>query len=156
MKRLAVMILALMAATTALAADLELPPGRWWENERLTARIGLSDEQRGQIRDLVYQHAHRMIDLTAAVKRCELDLANVVEPPEFEAAAARRAFAALQDARRALEDERFEMLLAVRGVLTGEQWTTIQELRRELRRSRERPLGPSPPGDRPPGGGPIF
>lgn len=156
MKTLAVTMLALLAATTGLAADLELPPGRWWENERLTERVGITDEQRGQIRDLVYEHARHMIDLTAAVKRSELELANVVEPPSLDVAAARRAFASLQDARRALEQERFEMLLAVRGVLTGEQWMRIQELRRELRRNRERPPGPDTPGDRPPRGGPIF
>jgi len=156
MRTLAVAILALAAATTGLAADFELPPGRWWENDRLIEAIGLSDEQRAEIRSLVYEHARHMIDLTAAVKRAELELANVVEPPTFDAADARRAFTGLQDARRALEDERFEMLLAVRGVLTGEQWITIQELRRELRRNRERPVGPSPPGDRPPRGGPIF
>ena len=156
MKRLAVTVLVLVAATTGLTADLELPPGRWWENERLIERVGITEEQRGRIRDLVYEHARHMIDLTAAVKRSELELANVVEPPELDAAAARRAFADLQGARRGLEQERFEMLLAVRGVLTGEQWTRIQELRRELRRGRERPPGPEAPGDRPPRGGPVF
>lgn len=155
MRILAATILALMAATSGLATDLELPPGRWWENDRLIEAIELSEQQRAEIRDLVYQHARRMIDLTAAVKRAELELANVVEPPALEEAAARRAFAGLQEARRALEQQRFEMLLAVRGVLTGEQWVKIQELRRELRRSRERP-GPNGPGQRPPRGGPIF
>lgn len=156
MKRLVLAILVCTAAGSALATDLDLPPGRWWDEERLGARIGLSDEQRTAIRELVYEHARRMIDLTAAVRRSELELARVVEPPGFDAAAARRAFGGLQEARRALEDQRFEMLLGVRGVLTAEQWVTIQELRRAQRRDRERPLGPAPPGERPPGGGPLF
>jgi Spy/CpxP family protein refolding chaperone len=150
MKRLMLAILACAAASSALATDLDLPPGRWWENEHLGVRIGLTDEQRAEIRDLVYEHARRMIDLTAAVRRSELELARVVEPPDFDPASARRAFGGLQDARRALEDQRFEMLLAVRGALTAEQWVTIQELRRAQRRDREYRLGPVPPDDRPP------
>ena len=154
MKRVMLAILACAAASSALATDLDLPPGRWWEGERLGVRIGLTDEQRAEIRDLVYEHARRMIDLTAAVRRSELELARVVEPPDFDPAVARRAFGGLQDARRALEDQRFEMLLAVRGVLTAEQWVMIQELRRDQRRDRERREGPVPPGGGPPGQGP--
>lgn len=156
MRRLLLTLLAVASAISSFATDLDLPPGRWWDDERLGARIGLSDEQRAEIRKLVYEHARRMIDLTAAVRRNELELARVVEPPGFDAAAARRAFGGLQQARRALEDQRFEMLLAVRGVLTAEQWVTIQELRRAQRRDRERPLGPVPPAERPPRGGPLF
>ena len=44
------------------------------------------------------------------------------------------------------------MLLAVRGVLSSEQWLRIQDLRRELRRrqlqSEEGPQRGRPPGDR--------
>jgi Spy/CpxP family protein refolding chaperone len=156
MRRLLLTILAVASAISSFATDLDLPPGRWWEDERLGARIGLSDEQRAEIRELVYEHARRMIDLTAAVRRNELELARVVEPPGFDAAAARRAFGGLQEARRALEDQRFEMLLAVRGVLTAEQWVMIQELRRAQRRDRDRPLRPLQPGERPPVGGPLF
>jgi Spy/CpxP family protein refolding chaperone len=149
-------ILALAAAINVLAADPDLPPGLWGEDERLGARIGLTGEQRAEIRGLVYEHARRLIDLTAEVRRSELELARVVEPSDFDTAAARRAFSGLQDARRALEIERFEMLLAVRGALTDEQWVTIQELRRAQRRDRDRPLGPVPPGERPPRGDPRF
>ena len=153
MRRLMVMCLLLAAvAAAAQEPDLELPPGRWWENQRLAERLSLTDQQRDEIRDLVYEHAHRMIDLTAAVRRSELELAQVVEPPSFEAAAARKAFASLQDARRALEQERFEMLLAVRGVLTSDQWAEVQRLRRELR--RDRPPLEGPGGRRPPPSGP--
>ena len=156
MKRLVAVTLVAVAAATVAADDPEMPPGRWWDNDRLVERIDLTGEQRERIRDLVYRHARRMIDLTAAVKGAELELANVVEPPTFEADAARRAFARLQEARRALEHERFEMLLALRGELSADQWVEVQQLRRELRRNRDRPPGDGPPGGRPPRGGPVF
>jgi Spy/CpxP family protein refolding chaperone len=144
MRHLLLAVLISMAAVLAGAQQLNLPPGQWWENERLAEHIGLTDDQRGSIRDLVYEHAHRMIDLRAAVEKSELELAGLVRDPEFTDAAARSAFGGLVTARTALEKERFEMLLAVRGVLTSEQWVKIQEMRERLRRNRDRPEGERP------------
>lgn len=164
MKR-AVVLALLIASTGMLAAnEFNLPPGKWWEDEHLTARIGLTDDQREQINGLVYDHAHRMIGLNADVKRAELELASLVGQPEFEADRVRAAFAAFQKARQALERERFEMLLAVRETLTSDQWQTIQELQKEMRRRRwSEERGPQqrrppverfggPQSERPPGG----
>lgn len=146
MKNTVLTLFILVLAVTVGAQDFNLPPGKWWDNERLAERLELTDAQREEIRTEVYEHARRMIDLNAGVKKAELELANLVANSDFESAAARAAFAGLQDARRALESERFEMLLAVRGVLTDQQWQEIQEIRRQFRRSREQD---GPPGQRP-------
>jgi Spy/CpxP family protein refolding chaperone len=164
MKRTLVLMLLVASSGVLAANEFNLPPGRWWENEHLIDRVGLTDEQREQITGLVYDHAHRMIGLNADVKRAELELASLVAQPEFEVDRVRAAFAAFQAARQALERERFEMLLAVRETLTAEQWQTIQELQKEMRRRRwsqergpqqrrppaERFGGPQP--EQPPGG----
>ena len=152
MKRIFVIVLILLSVGFVGAQEYNLPPGKWWDNERLATHIGLTEAQREQIRELVYEHAHRMIDLNAGVKKAELELANLVANSDFDSAVARAAFSELQKSRRALEMERFEMLLAVRGVLTAEQWLQIQEIRREFRRNRDRPQGGQRPF-RPPNGG---
>jgi len=147
-------------ATVGRAAELNLPPGKWWENERVVARVGLSEDQQRAIGDLVYKHAHRMIDLNAELKKAELELADSVDRDDFDPAAVRKAFGIFQDARRRLESERFEMLLAVRQTLTSEQWDTLLEIRRFVERMRDgrrpgdRPAPPGAPrGDRPGDGG---
>lgn len=146
MKRILVTVVILASVGVVGAQEFNLPPGKWWDNERLATHIGLTETQREQIRTQVYEHAHRMIDLNAGVKKAELELANLVANSDFESAAARAAFAQLQDGRRALEMERFEMLLAVRGVLSSEQWQQIQEIRRRNRLNREQD---GPPGQHP-------
>lgn len=144
------LILALAMSAPAIANDDLLPPGKWWEDERLAARLGLEPEQRERIRALVFEHARRMVDLNAAVRRSELDLRERVEGEPFEPEAVRAAFTAFQQARQRLEGERFEMLLAVRGELTREQWRRMQEARRHALAGRDaRPGRPGPP---PPGG----
>jgi Spy/CpxP family protein refolding chaperone len=152
------MIIAVLAVAGPLAAnDFDLPPGKWWENPRLVNQIGLTDEQQDQIREVVYQHARRMIDLKADVDKAGLDLAESVDQQEFDPAPVRAAYAVFQTARKKLENERFEMLLEVRKILTYEQWQKIEEIKQRIKQNRpqqqRRPgdRGQGPQGDRPPG-----
>ena len=152
MRVVVIVLLVLAASVPASAAEFNLPPGKWWENERLATRIGLTDEQTEEITSLVYDHALEMVDLSAAVKRAELEMANLVRQAEFDSDEVRVAFAEFQRARQALERQRFEMLLSVRGVLTTEQWVQIQEIMQEMRRRRSQeqrsPQGQRSPRDR--------
>ena len=158
MRRLLLFALAILLTTAALPArTFALPPGKWWETPRLVEYIQLTPEQRTQIGDLVYNHAQRMIDLNAGVERTKLALQRQVDLDELDPNAVRKAFSAFQDARRRLEDDRFEMLLAVRQLLTREQWDRLVGLRERLEQSRQRRARPGePPGPRerrPPGPG---
>lgn len=147
MKKLMLVLVALGLAVPAAAVEFDLPPGKWWENQRLADHIGLGDEQTGAIRDIVYQHARRMIDLKAEVELAGLDLAESVNRPQFVADDVRSAYRAFQAARQALENERFEMLLAVREVLTYEQWQKLQDVKRRFgNREQRRPGSPRPGG----------
>ncbi len=154
MKRMMMTMFVLAAsAAVAGAAGLDLPHGKWWENDRVIERIGLTEEQQGAIGDLVYEHALRVIDLNAGLKKAEFELGDLVDRDEFDVDAVRASFASFQAAKKRLEDERFEMLLAVRAELTAEQWRNLLEIRRYLERTREnRRPGEGAPGRRTPQG----
>jgi Spy/CpxP family protein refolding chaperone len=145
-------------ATPGAASEFDLPPGRWWEDQRLVARIGLSEEQQGQIRKVVFAHARRMIGLKADVDRAGLDLATTVDQRDFDPAPVRAAYAVYQTARQKLENERFEMLLEIRQILTYEQWRKIEDMKRRMQQMRSEQRRPGargeggqrPPGERPP------
>ena len=141
MKRTLLFIALLVVVAPLSGQDVDLPPGKWWEDPRLAERLALSEEQQATIRDIVYEHARRMIDLKADVEMAGLDLATVVNTEEFDEPAVRSSYTAFQTARRELENERFEMLVAVRRVLTAEQWSTLQELRRRAPQGRQSPDG---------------
>ncbi len=133
---LTILTLALTAGLGLATPFDDLPPGKWWENERLTARLALTAEQKSHIDTLVYDHALRMVDHNAAVRRAEIELAAAVERAPFDPGPVRAAFATFQRARTQLENERFEMLLAVRQVLTAAQWGELQRQRREVEQRR--------------------
>jgi Spy/CpxP family protein refolding chaperone len=155
MKNVLIIFLFLAVAGPLAANEFDLPPGKWWEDQRLVSRIGLTEEQQEHIRDVVFTHARRMIDLKADVDKAGLDLASSVDQEVFDPAPVRAAYAVFQTARQKLENERFEMLLEVRQVLTYEQWQKIEEIKRRLKqmRSERRPgaQGQRPQGDRSPG-----
>ncbi len=148
----------LLSALPTSAKDYNLPPGKWWENDRIVAHLELTTDQQGLIKDLVYGHATRMIDLNAELEKSKLTLENQVEQENFDPKAVRKSFTQFQEARRLLEAERFEMLLSVRQVLTYEQWEKMLSLRERLEQRRHRPDGSRPAyrppmnGPRPPGG----
>lgn len=153
-----IIIVFLVVVAPVTANDFNLPPGKWWEDQRMVSRIGLTEEQQGQIREVVFVHARRMIDLKADVDKAGLDLASSVDQKVFDPAPVRAAYAVFQTARQKLENERFEMLLEVRLVLTYEQWQKIEEIKRRMQemRSQRSPGtrnqgGQGPQGDRAPG-----
>ena len=160
MKQTLIIIAVLAVAGPLAANDFDLPPGKWWENPRLVNHIGLADEQQDQIRGIVYQHARKMINLKADVDRAGLDLADSVDQQDFDPAPVRAAYAVFQTARHKLENQRFEMLLEVRQILTYEQWQKIEEVKRRMQQNRpqqQRRPGArgegfqQPQGERPPG-----
>jgi len=156
--RKALIIIVILAVAGPLAAnDFDLPPGKWWENPRLVNHIGLADEQQDRIREVVFVHARHMIDLKANVDKAGLDLAESVDQQDFDPVPVRAAYAVFQTARQKLENERFEMLLEVRQILTYEQWQKMEEIKRRVKQNRpqqqRRPgaAGQRPQGERPPG-----
>ena len=151
MKKALIIIAALAMAGPLVANDFDLPPGKWWENPRFVNHIGLTDEQQDQIRGIVFQHARRMIDLKADVDKAGLDLAESVDQQDFDPAPVRAAYAVFQTARHKLENQRFEMLLEVRQILTYEQWQKIEEIKQRVKQSRSEQRRPGPGGQRPQG-----
>jgi Spy/CpxP family protein refolding chaperone len=150
-KALIITVVLTLVGPLVVANEFDLPPGKWWENPRMVDHIGLTDEQQAQIREIVFTYARRMIDLKADVDKAGLDLASTVDQQNFDPAPVRAAYTMFQTARHKLENERFEMLLEVRQVLTYEQWRKIEEIKQRMKQNRSEQRRPGPGGQRPPG-----
>jgi Spy/CpxP family protein refolding chaperone len=151
-KALIITVVLTLVGPLVAANEFDLPPGKWWENPRMVDHIDLSDEQQAQIREIVFAYARRMIDLKADVDKAGLDLASTVDQQEFDPEPVRAAYAVFQTARHKLENERFEMLLEVRQVLSYDQWRKIEEIKQRMKQNRaEQQRRPGPGGQRPPG-----
>ena len=146
MKALILSLLMLTAPIAQLCAqDSRLPPGKWWEIPRVVEFLHLSEQQQEKIDALVYEHARKMIGLNAGLEESRLALAQQVDSKNFDPSKVRAGFETFQNARKKLETERFEMLLAVRQVLSAEQWDQLGVLRRRLEGAKKRGEGQHPP-----------
>ena len=153
MKALFLSLLLMFTSLAPLnAQDYRLPPGKWWERPRIVEFLHLSPEQQEQIDTLVYEHARKMIGLNADLEGARLGLSREVDAANFDPAKVRSAFEVFQNARRVLETERFEMLLAVRQVLSSQQWSQLESLKHRLDASRKQGKGPRPKRSGPPPG----
>ncbi|MGQ9496066.1 MAG: Spy/CpxP family protein refolding chaperone [Thermoanaerobaculaceae bacterium] len=153
MKRQALVLLGCLFGTPLLGQGLgppgwDVPQGRWWTRPAIAEELGLSPEQKAKLEQIVAERLKVITDAREAVKKAQAELRQVAQGEPLDVQKARQAFQAVQEARARLENERFELLLRQRQVLTAEQWKKAQEIVRErVRAWREgRPVGPRHPG----------
>ena len=126
--------------------------GAWWKNSEIVAQLQLSDAQIKQIEDTFLEHRLKLIDLHADVERQEAKLQPLVEADQPDEAKVSAQVELLVAARGKLEKANIMMMLAIRKVLTVEQWKklqTLQQQRQQMRyhgaRGPEEPRAPRPP-----------
>ena len=120
-------------------------PGKWWKDSALMQKIGVSDDQIQKIEKIFQNHRLELIDLHATLEKQEVILEPLIEADQPDEAQVIAQIDKVAQARASLEKSNARMLLAIRRVLTVDQW---KKLRRE-QASMPRPLGS--PGFRPPG-----
>lgn len=134
------------------------PPGMWWKNPDVVQKISLTPDQQKRMDDIFQQSRLQLIDLKANVEKQEVMLEPMLSanPPDTNKVLAQIDHVA--SARAELEKANARMLLGIRGVLSADQWTKLQDQERENRRFefhfKGGPEGPGGPGPHPQGHGP--
>jgi len=136
-------------------------PAKWWKNSALMKQIGVSDEQVQKIEKIFQDHRLQLIDLHAALEKQEAILEPLVEADQPDEAQVTAQIDKVAQARANLEKSDALMLLAIRRVLTVDQWkkldrdmpgATTFHLGPEIRTRTEPPMPrppamPAPPGE---------
>ena len=112
--------------TAALQTGLE---GTWWRDSHWVQTLDLTPDQQKKMDDAFRQNRLKLIDLTAALEKEELNLEPLVETVRPEDGAKILAqIDRVADARAELEKANARMLLAIRQVLTQDQWDKFAEV----------------------------
>lgn len=132
------------------------PGGAWWKNSEVVKKLALSDAQVGEIEKTFLEQRLKLVDLRATLDKEELKLQpllNADRPDDVKVATQLDRIIA---ARGKLDKANALMLLALRKVLTVQQWHTLQTLQQERETERGRPREETPgTRDNPPSrGGP--
>jgi Spy/CpxP family protein refolding chaperone len=135
--------------------------GAWWKNSEVVKKLELSEAQVGQIEQTFLEHRLRLVDLRAVLDKEELRLQPLLDADRPDEAKVAAQLDLIIAARGKLDKANALMLLAIRRVLSVEQWRKLQSLQQEREGERGRPgeelpagRGPQPPrkgpGDSPP------
>lgn len=110
-----------------------LPPGAWWKDQELARRIDLTTEQQKRIEDTFLQSKIELIHLHASLEEQELLLAPMLDANPIDQGKVLAQISKIADTRAGLEKANAKMLLQIRGVLNGQQWTKLQQERPGMR-----------------------
>ena len=100
--------------------------GKWWTRPEEIERLGLSQEQRKTLNDILQQHRLKLIDLEAALQKEEVTLEPLVNADQPDDAKVFAQVDRVAQARAELEKANSRMLWQVRRVLTPDQWKLLQ------------------------------
>ncbi|MGO8717764.1 MAG: Spy/CpxP family protein refolding chaperone [Acidobacteriaceae bacterium] len=100
--------------------------GKWWKNSELVKKLGLSDSQVQQIEKAFQDHRMQLIDLRAALEKQEVAMQPLVDAERPDEAKVTAQIDKVAQARAELEKSNAKMLLAIRRILTVEQWKQLQ------------------------------
>jgi len=144
------------------------PFGAWWKNSEVVKELQLTDAQVKQIEQTFLDYRLKLIDLRADLEKQETKLQPLLEADQPNEQQVGSQVDAVVAARGRLEKTNTMMMLAIRHVLSVEQWKklkTIQHRRGERHmhdsmgpgghdehfRGPRRGEGPPPDGPQPPG-----
>ncbi len=103
-----------------------MPPGKWWKGDA-AQRIGLTEQQAGQIEKIFQDHRMQLIDLHANLEKQEATLEPLIESDQPNEQAVLAQIDKVATARAALEKSNASMMLGIRRVLNAEQWKKLHE-----------------------------
>ncbi len=118
----------------------------WWTIPELLQRIGITEEQKSKIMEVYQSSRLRLIDVTAALQKEEINLEPLMGADQPEQAKVLAQIDKVAHARAEVEKANARMLFGIRAVLTKEQWTKLKADSNSHRSdARTQPPKPSPP-----------
>jgi Spy/CpxP family protein refolding chaperone len=111
------------------SANMEMPPGRWWNDATIAQTVGLSAAQIKKMDETFNGARDHLIDLDAAVRKAEGGLQPLLESDPIDRARIMAQVEKLTQAKAELEKSNAQMLLDIRLQLTHDQWTKLASMR---------------------------
>ncbi len=110
-----------------------MPPGMWWKNPDVVARLALTPDQQKRMDEIFRQSRIQLVDLKATLEKEQINLEPLLNQNPPDEARTLGEISKIADLRADLEKANAKMLLGLRGVLTADQWTKVQERHRSDR-----------------------
>jgi protein CpxP len=139
-----------MPGPAQMGGPRQSPGGKWWDDPEMVKRLGITADQQKKMDDIWQQSRLKLIDLSAALEKEEVVMGGLMKGPQLDDAKILPVVDRIAQARAELEKADVRLMLAIRHVLTPEQWEKMGD-----QGPRPQRVGPGGPGPGPgPGNGP--
>ena len=125
------------------------PGGRWWNDTAMIEKLGLSEDQRKSMDDILLQHREKLVDMRGTLEKAELGMEPLMSADTPNEQQILAQIDRIAQARAELEKANARFLLAIRAKLTPDQYRQLQAARSERHEMRKN--GPGRDGMRPRG-----
>ena len=133
--------------------ERRLEAGRWWQNQEMVQRLGLTADQQKKMEDIFQQNRIKLIDLNAALRKEEAIMEPLMAADQPDETKLLAQIDKVAQARAELEKANGRMLVGMRRILTPDQWKKMQPGEGPGGRGHGfDPQGRGGPGGPPPGG----
>ncbi len=102
--------------------------GKWWNNSEMVKKILLTDSQVQKIEKIFQDHRTQLMHLHSVLSKHEAELEPLIEAERPDEAQVNVQIEKIAQTRANLEKSNAQMLLAIRRVLTVEQWKRLRLL----------------------------
>ncbi len=124
-----------------------VPPGMWWKNPDMVTKLSLTADQQRRMDEIFQQSRIQLVDLKASLEKEQINLEPLLNASSLDQGRTLAEISKIADLRADLEKANAKMLLGLRGVLTTDQWTKLQDQRRNgMMRGRRGMDGQGAPG----------
>lgn len=106
--------------------------GKWWKNADLVKELGISDAQVQQMEKIFQDNRLQLVDLKATLEKAEIQLEPMMSADNPNEQAVLAQIDRVAAARAELEKSNARMHLAIRRVLTADQWKKLQSKHAEM------------------------
>ena len=128
----------IVALCVLLGTSTAQARGRWEDGAgmmahgaRMLARLDLTPEQRPKVEQVRYDAETARVDARARVERARLELHHLLAQQASDEKAVQKALERLDAAESELRRVRVKEVLALRAILTPEQWATCMRMHDE-------------------------
>ncbi|MEM7007677.1 MAG: Spy/CpxP family protein refolding chaperone [Thermodesulfobacteriota bacterium] len=131
MKRLTILplLLVLFVSFSAQAAHHEGKRGNWWENEKITSKIDLTDDQKTQLNDIAAKYDPALTEARDDYKAKKTAYKDAKSNKATSSADVIKSFDVMWDSKYKMKRIKLDMKLEMRDVLTQEQIDQLKEMK---------------------------
>lgn len=107
--------------------------GKWWKDAALVKELGISDAQVQQMEKIFVDYRLRLVDAKGSLEKAEIQLDPMMDADRPDETAILAQIDKVAAARAELEKTNARMNLAIRSVLSADQWKKLQSKQGEAR-----------------------